>query len=291
MDEVTTGAALRDAAGRLKAAGVEGAERDARLLVAVAAGLSAAQLIAYPERVLTCGQTGVLEQMIARRAAREPVSRILGARAFYGRTFEVTPDVLDPRADSETLIAVALDIAGRDGWREAPVRILDIGTGSGCLLVTLLAEMARAHGVGTDLSAAALGVARRNAQRVGVASRAVFEPAQPGTAPQGAFDLVVANLPYIPTADIATLAPEVRLHDPHLALDGGADGLGVIRAVVGVLAGTPRPRLALFEVGIGQAETVAGMLRDRAWGSDAVEVWPDLAGVARCVSWRPHIPA
>ncbi len=290
MDEVTAGAALRDAAGLLKAAGVEGAERDARLLVAVAAGLSAAQLIAYPERVLTREQAGVLAQMIARRAAREPVSRILGERDFYGRTFTVTPDVLDPRADSETLIGAALDIAGREGWREAPVRVLDIGTGSGCLLVTLLAEMGRAHGVGTDVSAAALAVARRNAERAGVAPRAIFELAQRGVAPQGAFDLVVANLPYIPTADIATLAPEVRLHDPGLALDGGADGLGVIRTVADMLAPMPRPRLALFEVGIGQAETVADVLSERAFGLGRVEVWPDLAGVARCVSWQPHLP-
>ncbi len=157
----TLGDAVRAAQRSLAAAGVEDAGRDARLLAAAAAGVDTADIIARPERALPADEHDRLQSMVARRCAREPVSRILGVREFYGRPFALSPATLDPRPDSETLIGAALDIAAREGWRERPIRILDIGTGSGCLLLTLLAELPLATGVGTDISEAGAANGRR----------------------------------------------------------------------------------------------------------------------------------
>ncbi len=217
--------------------------------------------------------------------AREPVSRILGRRAFFGREFSVGRATLDPRPCSETLIEAALALADQEGWRTRPIHILDAGTGSGCLLLTLLAEMELAHGVGTDISAGALAVAAENADRLGLSERAEFAEARYLGGTRGTFELVVSNPPYIPTRDIEGLEPEVRNHEPRTALDGGADGLDAYREIA---AGLPRvvPRgWALFEVGAGQADAVVDILR-RELGRHGGEVrqWTDLGGHRRCVA-------
>ena len=225
-DQLSLGAALRQATAVLRAAGIAGAGDDARRLLCAVLGLSAAQILARPERPMGSGDAETFSRCIARRVAREPVSRILGEREFYGRTFAVSPATLDPRPDSETLIGAVLELATSEGWRERPLRILDVGTGSGCLLLTLLAELPDASGVGTDTSATALSVARVNGQRTRRRSTARNGLQPMGSkAIGGTFDILVSNPPYIPTAEIAGLDPEVRCFDPPSALDGGVDGL------------------------------------------------------------------
>src|SRR2546421_7880348 len=222
--QLTLGAALRQATAQLRRAGVENAGDDARRLLGAVLALSAAQVLARPERTLSPEEAERVGRCVARRVAREPVSRILGKRDFYGRSFAISPATLDPRPDSETLVAAVLELAA-EGWLARPLRLLDVGTGSGCLLLTLLAELPDAAGVGTDTSIAALDVARANAQRLGVADRAQWLAADTLEAIRGKFDILISNPPYIPTHEMARLDPEVRDYDPPSALDGGADGL------------------------------------------------------------------
>ena len=164
----TLGGLLRQATSELRRAGIDDAGNDARRLLAAVLGLSGAQILSHPERPLSPGEAEQFGRCIARRSSREPVSRILGERDFYGRSFAISPATLDPRPDSEALIATTLGCASREGWLSAPLRILDVGTGSGCLLLTLLCELPNAIGVGTDISEAALQVARANARRLGI---------------------------------------------------------------------------------------------------------------------------
>ncbi len=201
----TLGDGVRAVQQALAAAGVEDAGRDARLLVAAAAGVDTAEIIVAPSDAFARRSRRGCRRCVARRCAREPVSRILGEREFYGRRFALSAATLDPRPDSETLIEAALGIAAREGWRERPIRILDIGTGTGCLLLTLLAELPQATGFGTDISAAALETAALNAASLGVAERARFARADVLDGVDGPFDLVVSNPPYIPSSDIAGL--------------------------------------------------------------------------------------
>jgi release factor glutamine methyltransferase len=219
----------------------------------------------------------------------EPVSRILGVRGFYGRTFRISPATLDPRPCTETVIEAALEIADREGWRERPIRILDVGTGSGALLVTLLAELPSATGIGTDISDGALAAARENARGLGVASRAAFLNRSILEGVDGTFDLLVSNPPYIPTGDIAALEPEVRDFDPAGALDGGVDGLDFYRALAAGLAGRVPAGWALVEVGAGQAAAVESIFRGAADGDAAapeIRLWKDLGQHTRCVAVR-----
>jgi release factor glutamine methyltransferase len=284
---VTLGDAVRAAQRALSEAGVEDAGREARLLVAAAAGVDTAQIIARPEQPLSVDTQAKLQAILARRCAREPLSRISGEREFYGRRFVLSPATLDPRPDSETLIAAALDIAAREDWRERPIRILDIGTGTGCLLLTLLAELPLATGMGTDISAAALQTAALNASSLDVAARATFALADMLDGIDGPFDLIVSNPPYIASADIAGLSPEVRKYDPHAALDGGADGLAFYRRIAAdlqrVLHGW-----AVLEVGAGQADAVALLLQQAFVKTRRAEVTRhnDLGGHTRCVAVR-----
>lgn len=270
----------------LNAAGIEGAARDARLLLLAALQISATDLIREPERRFSGEEAQKLAEFACRRMAHEPVSRILGSRGFYGRTFHVPPATLDPRPCTETVIEAALDVADGEGWRDQPIRILDIGTGSGALLVTLLAELPLATGAGTDISDAALEVARDNAERLGVAGRATFLNRRTLEGVDGTFHLLVSNPPYIPTGDIAALEPEVRDFDPPRALDGGTDGLDVYRALAASLKGTVPVGWAIVEVGAGQADAVESIFRD-AVGPDAlsdIRLWKDLGQHARCVA-------
>jgi release factor glutamine methyltransferase len=248
---------VSDALARLRAAGVPDAARDLRRLAAAFDGAE-------------------LDAAVARRAAREPVSHILGRRAFWEHSFAVTPDVLDPRPETETLVAAALS---------APFsRVLDLGTGSGCILCSLLAARAEATGVGTDLSDAALAVARGNARQLGVAGRARFLQADWLAGVEEGFDLIVSNPPYIAEDEMAALSPEV-LREPRMALTPGGDGLGAYRAILrdGPRHLAPGGRLVV-EIGPTQAAAVRALFEAAAL--QEVETIPDLDGRDRCVAGR-----
>ena len=270
----------------LSDAGIDGAARDARLLLLGALGLTGTDLLREPERRVDVPGAARLADFATRRLMHEPVSRILGERGFFGRSFVVTPATLDPRPCTETVIEAALEIAAREGWRERPIRILDIGTGSGALLVTLLAELPLATGIGTDISEAALTAARGNAERLGVSRRAEFLARHTLDGLEGPFDLLVSNPPYIPSGDIADLDPDVRLFDPHAALDGGADGLDFYRAFANGAARLVPEGWIVLEVGAGQAEDVSNLFRatDPSGITRQIEVWQDLGQHTRCVA-------
>jgi release factor glutamine methyltransferase len=284
---LTVQSALATATRTLRGAGIEEAGNDARRLLAAALGVSAAQLLASSEMQLGPEPALTFERYVACRAGREPVSRILGERDFYGRTFTVSPATLDPRPDSETLIEVALGFVDRADLRTAPLRILDIGTGSGCLLLTLLCELPAATGLGTDISSAALQTASDNAQRHGVSARAEWIIADALDGIDGPFDLLVCNPPYIRSADIAGLEPEVRDFDPRAALDGGSDGLAIYRRIAPRLPNVVPNGWAIFEVGYDQAEAVADLLASatKAGDSPRLTLHSDIAGKRRCVAW------
>ncbi|MBQ0749523.1 MAG: peptide chain release factor N(5)-glutamine methyltransferase [Roseovarius sp.] len=267
--------ALLEAARRLEAAGIDGSAGDARALLAEAVGIARDRLTLHLGEDLEPGAAVRFAALIARRAAREPVAKILGRRVFWGREFEVTADVLDPRPETECLIAEAL--AG-----PKPLTLLDLGTGSGILAVTLLAEWPEVRGVATDLSDAALAVAARNAARAGVAARLDVIRADWFAGVTGLFDLIVSNPPYIGVDEMAGLMPEVRDHDPRLALTDEADGLAAYRAIAGGAGAHLRPGGRLMvEIGWRQGAAVADILR--AAGFEAVAVLPDLEGRDRVV--------
>lgn len=284
----TLGGITRACQGTLAAVGVETPARDARLLVAAAIGLDAADFLARPDRCISEAERRSIEALIKRRCAREPVSRILGVREFFGRSFALSPATLDPRPDSETLIEAALEIVDEEGWRWCPIRILDVGTGSGCLLVTLLAELPLATGVGTDVSAAAIETANSNAVSCGVGERATFARHDALNGIEGPFDLVICNPPYVPSSDIASLAPEVRDYDPLAALDGGGDGLDIYRRIIPDLRRLAASGWVVFEVGAGQADAVAKLLLQACSGPRRSEVRrrSDLGGHTRCVAMK-----
>ncbi len=273
-------AALAAAAERLRAAGVEAPEREARLLLALALGIEARELALDLDQTPGGEPLAAFEAALERRSRREPFAYIAGRRGFWTLDLDVTPATLIPRPDTETLVEVALRRAGHPA---APLDILDMGTGSGAILIALLSEMPAASGFGVDVSAAALEVARRNAHINGVGARARFGVSSWWSHAGGPFDLVVSNPPYIPTRDLAGLDAEVREHEPRLALDGGPDGLAAYRAILSVARARISPGGALaVEIGIGQHEDVAAMFA--ASGFSDVEIDKDLGGVERVVS-------
>lgn len=270
---------LASVARDLSAAGIEGARRDAQLLLRAATALSAEALYAHPGRLLTSAQQRRLARLVERRRAREPVSRIVGRREFWGLEFAITRAVLDPRPDSEALIEAALAVLPDRG---APLRIADLGTGSGCLLLALLSELPAAHGVGCDVSEAAVRVAYANAAALGLANRAKFAVGDWAEALGGRFDIILANPPYVPAPAIAALAPEVSRFDPRPALGGGADGLAAYRALAPQLGLRLAPGgFAIVEVGDAQAAGAAALLK--AHGLRMTGTGRDLAGVERCI--------
>ncbi len=278
MSLLTVGAVLAEATTRLMAAGVAEARLDARLLVGEALGLSRESMFAFPEKPVDAAAVARVQALIDRRAAREPVSHILGRRGFWTLDLAVGPDILAPRPDSETVIEAVLATA-------RPGPILDFGTGSGCLLLALLSEWPDAWGVGVDRNPGAARVAAANAAACGLGGRAFFVAGDWGRALTGRFAVIVANPPYIPTADIAGLDPEVARYEPRLALDGGADGLDCYRQLLPDIARLLAPGgVAALEVGAGQAGAVAG-LAERA-GLRVTERRRDLAGIERCVVAR-----
>lgn len=273
------GDAVRGAEARLTEAGVETPRLDARILTAAAADVTPDEIFLRPDNEFDGGAEARLDEMVARRAGREPVSRILGRREFWSLEFALTPDTLDPRPDSEVVVAAALDAVPA---RHQSLRVLDLGTGSGCLLLALLSELPRATGVGVDLVPGACEAARGNAARLGLAGRARIVQGSWDAAVGERFDLVVSNPPYVPSGDIPGLAPEVARHDPQLALAGGADGLEAYRAIAEVLPGVLAPRGAAFlEIGDTQADAVSGILANQGLWIAAVH--QDLGGRPRCV--------
>ena len=266
---------LRALTDRLAAAGVPDAPRDARWIMAAALGVDRARLTLHATDPLPTDIRDTATAMVARRAAREPLSHILGHRSFYGRDFRVTPDVLDPRPETETLIAAAL----ATGFS----RVLDLGTGSGAILLTLLAERIGATGLGTDLSRAALTIARENAAALGVADRAELRQSNWFEQVAGRYDLIMSNPPYIAAAEMAALQPEVRNHEPRMALTDDGDGLSAYRAICDGAPAHLAPGGALMvEIGPTQASAVSAMMHKA--GLETITVHPDLDGRDRVVA-------
>jgi release factor glutamine methyltransferase len=256
--------AHRGAAAVLAEAGIETPKRDARVLLCEAASIDHAALLRDPDARLGDDAAARLRDYVKRRLAREPVSRILGRREFWGFSLRISPDVLDPRADTETLVAAAIETLRNR--RDETLRILDLGTGSGALLCACLSEFPRAFGIGVDRSEAACRIARENLAACGLASRAAIVRGDWGAALAGGFDLIVSNPPYIASGTIATLAPEVRDHDPRPALDGGPDGLAAYRAIAAGLSRLSAPQgLAVLEIGHDQAESAPACFGQAGW--------------------------
>jgi release factor glutamine methyltransferase len=269
--------------GRLATAGIASAALDARVLVLDALGLDRAAAIAEPNCKAEAGAVRRARDHLARRLRGEPVSRILGRREFYGRDFIVTPATLDPRPDTETVVETALQVLS---GMSSP-GILDLGTGSGAILVTILCEIGSAMGAGTDNSPAALAVACDNARRLGVGERATFMVADWLAGIDGRFDLIVSNPPYIRRGSIARLEIDVRDHDPLEALDGGPDGLDAYRRIAAGAASVLAPGGALvLEIGSDQAGQVAGIFGEHGYSCEKVA--RDLAGRDRVVVLKRH---
>lgn len=277
----------RQVARALAAAGLSDAPSEARWLLRAALGLSASEVVSRSDTPITDEDLSRVAAFVARRVRHEPLSRIAGEREFYGRTFEVTPATLDPRPDTETLIDAALELLGPEA-RAQPLRILDLGTGTGCIALTLLAELPAANAVATDVSQDALDVAARNAVRLGLANRCAFVATDLSAGAEGPFDLVVANPPYIPSEDIRGLAPSVRDYDPHLALDGGPDGLGIYRRIIAALPRLLPEGLLLLETGHDQAPYVSELLMKgpTPLQPEVPRIYNDVAGIPRVVAAR-----
>ena len=279
-DGASVSEALGFVARAFRSAAVEEPDADARVLVGHALHLDRARLIAQSDRVLEAREITVISALAARRLKREPVSRILGKKEFWSLTLTVTPDVLVPRPETETVVEAALDFVVHGGLRMEKLRILDIGTGSGALLLALLNELPNAMGTGTDTSIAALKVAQANAAHCRVESRCDFVACDIASGVQVPFDLVVANPPYIAHNEIASLAPEVRDYDPTIALDGGNDGLVAHRAIAARAMRLLAPGGRLFvEIGVGQEAAVRALFIDA--GLSVGLARKDLAGIPR----------
>ncbi|MGB6418174.1 MAG: peptide chain release factor N(5)-glutamine methyltransferase [Pseudolabrys sp.] len=261
-------------------AGIEAADVDGRLLVGHALHLDRARLIAQSDRILEAREINVISALAARRLKREPVSRILGQKEFWSIALAITPDVLVPRPETETVVEGALDFVVRGGLRMEKLRILDIGTGSGALLLALLRELPNATGTGTDISTGALKVARENAARCGVEDRCTFVVCDIASVVEGPFDLLVSNPPYIAHDEITSLAPEVKNYDPMVALDGGDDGLAAYRAIAADAKRLLAPGARMFvELGAGQEAAVRDLFTNV--GLIAGIARTDLAGIPR----------
>jgi len=263
-----------------RVAAIEEPDADARILVGHALHVDRARLIAQSDRILEAREVNAISALAARRLKREPVSRILGQKEFWSIPLMVTPDVLVPRPETETVVEGALDFVMRSGLRTEKLRILDIGTGSGALLLALLREVPNASGTGTDISMAAVEVARSNAARSGLAGRCVFVVSDIASDVEGPFDVVVSNPPYIAHDQITSLAPEVKDYDPAVALDGGYDGLTAYRAIANDAKRLLAPGGRMFvELGAGQEAAVRELFTNAGLGVGLAR--KDLAGIPR----------
>jgi release factor glutamine methyltransferase len=278
--------ARRALMARFKSAGIESAELDARMLLGHVLNLDLTGLITAANRPIAADESARLDEFVRRRLAGEPIARIVGAKEFWGLPLQLSATTLVPRPDTETVVELALETQVAVSGLKRPLRIADIGTGSGAILLALLSEWPDAEGIGTDISEAALSTARINAARLGLTDRAAFIACDYAAGLTGSFDLIVSNPPYIRSADISGLASEVRDYDPHRALDGGPDGLAAYRALIPQAVRHLAPNgVLVLEVGHGQSGEVeqfvaaAGLTRE---GSPKA----DLAGIRRAVAGR-----
>ena len=274
-------AARRAWAEKFQAAGLDSPQLDARLLIGHALSLDQAALLASGARALNADEETAIAALANRRLAHEPVARIVGTKEFWSLELRIDEATLVPRPETETVVEAALAAIDPHGSRGRALRIADLGTGSGAILLALLSELKNAFGVGGDLNPRALVMARDNARRLGL-HRAVFVACDLTAALRGPFDLVVSNPPYIASGDIATLAPEVRLFDPRLALDGGADGLNFYRAIAAAAPALLAPEgTVVVEIGAGQAEPVAAIFAAAGLAPSAAR--PDLNNMPRAL--------
>jgi release factor glutamine methyltransferase len=280
----TIEATRRALAARFKAADIDSAELDARMLIGAALGLDLTGIITAANRALSPDETGCLESFAGRRLKGEPVARILGHKEFWDLTLKLSAATLVPRPDTETVVERALEIMRASPDRA--LRIADIGTGTGAILLALLYELPQAFGVGTDISLEALRTARENAANLKLAPRAAFVVCSYASALSGGFDLIVSNPPYIRSADIAGLATEVRDHDPRTALDGGTDGLAAYRALIPRAADSLAPGGALIvEAGQGQNGPIEALMTQAGLATHE-GAKTDLAGIPRAIMGR-----
>jgi release factor glutamine methyltransferase len=281
----TLGSAFEQAFQMLKEAGVGEARLDARLLVAHATENETATIFGFPERPIENQQVLLLEASLRRRIAREPMAYILKTREFWSLPFIVSSDTLVPRPDSETLIEAVLEHIPET---RRNLSILDLGTGSGCLLLSLLSKFSNAIGIGVDASEAALDIAKQNAAALGLEERATFVVSDWTEKVEEQFDIVIANPPYIPSSDIPNLEADVAQYEPLSALDGGANGLDSYRKILRQLPKVLTDDASIFlESGAGQASAVSEMVREI--GFQHIETKKDLAGIERCVIGKLRI--
>ena len=276
---MTIAAARRALTEAFRQAALDTPELDARVLVGHALGLDHGGLVAGSSRSLSAAEADAIAVAATHRLAREPVARIVGRKEFWGLDLRVTPETLVPRPETETVVETTLALIEAAGARAQSIRIADLGTGTGALLLATLAELPQARGIGTDVSLAALAVARDNAARLGFAARADFIACNFGSALRGGFDIVVSNPPYVRSRDIATLAPEAA-SEPRLALDGGTDGLACYR----VIAADARRLLGsgghlVVEIGLDQEGLVTALLKEQGLATSPAR--PDMAGIGR----------
>jgi release factor glutamine methyltransferase len=277
----TIDAARRFWAASFRASGVESPELDARILIGHALSLDHAALAAAGARSLSAAEATAIAALAQRRLAHEPVARILGIKEFWSLDLRVDDATLVPRPETETIVTAALAAVAARGLRRPTLRIADLGTGSGAILLALLSELSGAFGVGTDVSPRALTIARDNARRLSL-TRASFVACDMAAALHAPFDIIVSNPPYVASGDLATLPPDVRLFDPHLALDGGADGLRFYRTIAAAAPALLAPDgVLVVELGAGQAEPVAALFA--AAGLAPLPAQPDLNGVPRAL--------
>jgi len=278
----TLGSLLAEVAAALTHAQFVEPRRRARRLIASILALAPADLLAHPERTVDQQTTDRVRVALARMVEREPLSRILGRREFWGIEFDLSTDTLDPRPETETVVTAVLRSVPDRG---APLRFLDLGTGTGCILLALLSEFPAATGFGVDIAAGAAVTARGNAAALGVARRAHFVVGDWAGPISGAFDVIISNPPYIASAALADLPREVALYDPRCALDGGPDGLCCYRSLAADLRGLMGPRsLFVCEVGLGQGSAVEAILRANGLSIERCE--RDLTGIVRGIVAR-----
>ncbi|MDX1976022.1 MAG: peptide chain release factor N(5)-glutamine methyltransferase [Rickettsiales bacterium] len=282
---ILTKEALRDAVMQLQAVRIETASLDARILLEHVLGVSREKLLLMLEEPLSDLHVTLYHSLIEERAKHRPVSQLMGKREFWGMEFKVTPDTLDPRPDSETLIEVVLK---RVADRQAPLSILDLGTGTGCLLLSLLSELPNARGVAVDLSPQALAVAQENALAHGLRARTQCVQSRWAEQVTGLFDIIISNPPYIPTADIAALAPEVAQYEPLLALDGGEDGLVCYREIMKAVPDLLAPHgIAVFEIGFGQQTALETIATEHGLTLEMAK--QDMQSIVRCMLFSRNL--